>query len=118
MLWVSAIGSAFLESLAYTMVIAYVLNSMFNEGSIEVPVRPLMWALSLGACLGGIGSLKGSSANLACVGVSERFSPSNPIKGEHFLRYGFPLLLAIVSAGSLYQYVIFVHIAAGGEGYV
>lgn len=109
-LWVSALGSAFLESLPYAMAIAYVLNGLLEEGALSVPVMPLVWALSVGACVGGIGSLKGSSANLACVGVSERYSPSNPIRGTHFLRFGFPLLLMIISSATLYQYVVFVHI--------
>jgi Na+/H+ antiporter NhaD/arsenite permease-like protein len=104
-------GSAFLESLPYTMVIAYVLNALRSEEALAVNVRPLTWALSVGACVGGIGSLKGSSANLACVGVSERYSPSNPIRGHHFLRYGFPLLLMIISTVTLYQHVVFLYIA-------
>lgn len=110
-LWASALGSAFLESLPYAMAAAYVLHGLLHEGALEVPVQPLVWALSVGACVGGIGSLKGSSANLACVGVSARYSPSNPIDGGHFLRYGFPLLLLIVSFATVYQYVVFAHVA-------
>ena len=33
---------------------------------------PLWWALSLGACLGGNGTLIGASANLAVAGIAER----------------------------------------------
>mmetsp|Transcript_18814 Transcript_18814/g.44348 ORF Transcript_18814/g.44348 Transcript_18814/m.44348 type:complete len:1301 (-) Transcript_18814:275-4177(-) len=111
-LWISAIGSAFLESLPFTMVITYVLHGINSEGVLLAQVGPLTWALSVGACVGGIGSLKGSSANLACVGVSARYAPSNPIKGHHFLRYGFPLLLLIISVATAYQHVVFVYIAS------
>ena len=33
---------------------------------------PLWWALSLGACLGGNGTLIGASANLTVAGFAER----------------------------------------------
>ena len=33
---------------------------------------PLWWCLSLGACLGGNGTLIGASANLTVAGISER----------------------------------------------
>mmetsp|Transcript_622 Transcript_622/g.1873 ORF Transcript_622/g.1873 Transcript_622/m.1873 type:complete len:99 (+) Transcript_622:217-513(+) len=97
------------------MAIGYVLHGLLQEEALSVHVLPLVWALSVGACVGGIGSLKGSSANLACVGVSERYSPSNPIRGTHFLRYGFPLLIVIISVATAYQHVVFVYIAPQQE---
>jgi Na+/H+ antiporter NhaD/arsenite permease-like protein len=106
-LWVSAIGSAFLESLPYTTTITYILLNMINSNDLGIPVLPLAWALSVGACVGGIGSIMGSSANLVCVAVSERYSPQNTIKGKHFLQYGFPLLLISVTIATAYQHVLF-----------
>ena len=35
-------------------------------------LRPIWWALALGACLGGNGSLIGASANFAVAGIAER----------------------------------------------
>src|SRR5690349_23058564 len=37
-------------------------------------VLPVWWALALGACLGGNGTLIGSAANLTVAGVAERRS--------------------------------------------
>ena len=37
-----------------------------------VDVTPLWWALSLGACLGGNGTLVGASANVVLAGVSAK----------------------------------------------
>lgn len=85
-LWVSAIGSAFLESLPYTTTITYIIINLMNQDDLGIPILPLAWALSVGACVGGIGSIMGSSANLVSIGVSERYSPANPIKGIHFLK--------------------------------
>jgi Na+/H+ antiporter NhaD/arsenite permease-like protein len=60
----------------------------------------LWWALSLGACLGGNGTLIGASANLAVAGIAER----NGI-GFSFLtytKYGFGLMLLSVAISNLY----------------
>ena len=35
-------------------------------------IEPLWWCLSLGACLGGNGTLVGASANLTIAGIAER----------------------------------------------
>lgn len=111
-LWVSAIGSAFLESLPYTTTITYILLDMRNNQADElgIDVNKLAWALSVGACVGGIGSIMGSSANLVAMSVSERYSPDQKIIGSDFLRYGFPTLVVTVLFSSLYQYIIFVGI--------
>mmetsp|Transcript_16378 Transcript_16378/g.36159 ORF Transcript_16378/g.36159 Transcript_16378/m.36159 type:complete len:786 (+) Transcript_16378:66-2423(+) len=107
MLWVAGLGSAFLESLPFTTTVAYILISLRNEDSLGIPVMPLAWALSLGACVGGIGSIMGSSANLVAMSISERYSPKDKIEGKHFLQYGLPLLIVLLIIGSVYQYVLF-----------
>jgi len=70
-LWVSAVGSAFLESLPYTTTMVYVLLNLEETDELGIPIKPLIFALSLGACCGGIGSIMGSSANLVAISVSE-----------------------------------------------
>lgn len=113
-LWVSTIGSAFLESLPYTTTMTYILADLRNSGDMGIPVEPLCWALSVGACVGGIGSIMGSSANLVSMAVSERYSPDNPIRGIDFLKYGFPTLLVITVVGTGYQLLVFCALKASG----
>ena len=55
MLWVSGIGSAFLESLPYTTTVCYILLNLENDPDLGIPTKPLAYALSVGACVGGIG---------------------------------------------------------------
>eukprot|EP00927_Polykrikos_kofoidii_P005212 TRINITY_DN12081_c0_g1_i2.p1 TRINITY_DN12081_c0_g1~~TRINITY_DN12081_c0_g1_i2.p1 ORF type:complete len:729 (+),score=109.50 TRINITY_DN12081_c0_g1_i2:106-2187(+) len=106
-LWVSTLGSAFLESLPYTTTMTYILADLRNNGTLGIPVEPLCWSLSVGACVGGIGSIMGSSANLVCLSVSERYSPGNPVTGRDFLVYGFPTLLMITVLATGYQLLLF-----------
>jgi Na+/H+ antiporter NhaD/arsenite permease-like protein len=70
------------------------------------------YALSVGACIGGIGSIMGSSANLVSMGISQRYMPdsapdSHKIVGGDFMKHGFPLLLVLISVASLYQWIAF-----------
>lgn len=114
-LWVSSLGSAFFESLPYTATIAAVLKNMqFSETPIGIPLTPLGWALSVGACVGGIGSIMGSSANLVALAVSHRYSPDEAIEGKHFLQYGLPLLFILTLITSLWQYIMFTVLAFPG----
>ena len=47
---------------------------------LELPLPPLVYSLALGACLGGNGTLIGSSANLVCSGVAEQHGYSFSFK--------------------------------------
>ena len=39
---------------------------------MSLPLQPLVYALALGACLGGNGTLIGASANVVTAGVAEQ----------------------------------------------
>lgn len=110
-LWVSAIGSAFLESLPYTTTVVYILLGMRTQtiNGIE-DTDMLVWPLSVGACVGGIGSIMGSSANLVCMAVSSRYSDrhEHKVQGGDFLRYGLPNMFVLVFICMIWQLILFV----------
>eukprot|EP00973_Karenia_brevis_P084260 11693308-Karenia_brevis.AAC.1 len=64
LLWVCAFGSAFLESLPFTTTMVYILLDMKQQDTGAFDPGVMAWPLSVGACVGGIGSIMGSSANL------------------------------------------------------
>ena len=49
-----------------------VIKSMAPTFGGPEGLLPLWWSLSLGACLGGNGTLIGASANLTVAGIAER----------------------------------------------
>ncbi|CAH7460379.1 Oca2 [Phodopus roborovskii] len=49
-----------------------VLVNLSQDPDISLPALPLMYALALGACLGGNGTLIGASANVVCAGIAEQ----------------------------------------------
>lgn len=96
-LWVSAIVSAFLDNIPFVATLIPMLLTMESSG---VDVTPLWWALSLGACLGGNGSLIGASANVVLAGVSSK--NGYPITFVQYLKKGFPLMLVSVFISMIY----------------
>ena len=74
--WASAIFSAFVDNIPFTATMVPVLQQLVNE--VEgVSIRPLAWALCLGACFGGNGTLIGASANIVMASKAE-VVPLNP----------------------------------------
>lgn len=71
-LWISALGSAVLDSLPVTAMMVRVVVSMVHKEYLTLPIQPLVWALTFGACLGGNGTLYGSSANVVSAGIAEQ----------------------------------------------
>ena len=91
-LWVSAIISAFLATL---------IPPILTMESSGVDVAPLWWAVSLGACLGGNGTLIGASANVVLSGISNRHG--FPITFASYFKVGFPLMLLSVGICTIYM---------------
>lgn len=52
-LWVSAIASAFVDNIPLTTMMIKVSISLAEKPNLNLPLQPLIWALALGACLGG-----------------------------------------------------------------
>jgi len=63
---------------------------------------PLWWALALGACLGGNGSLIGASANLIVAGFAQR--AGHPIQFLVFMKHAFVLMLISIAISHAYIY--------------
>jgi Na+/H+ antiporter NhaD/arsenite permease-like protein len=92
-LWVSAIASAFIDNIPFvaTMlpIVAY-LNQVIPGAESGI----LWWALSLGACLGGNGTMIGASANVVTVGIAE--SLGYPISFMAYMRMAWwPMMISV-----------------------
>lgn len=72
-LWISAIASAFVDNIPLTTMMIRIIISLGTKEALNLPLQPLVWALSFGACLGGNGTLIGASANIICAGVASQY---------------------------------------------
>ena len=71
-LWASAILSAIVDNIPFVATMIPLIKAMAPAFGGPDAIGPLWWALSLGACFGGNGTLIGASANLTVAGLAER----------------------------------------------
>jgi Na+/H+ antiporter NhaD/arsenite permease-like protein len=82
-LWAAAIISAVIDNIPFVAAMIPLIKVLAPAVGGEEALLPLWWALSLGACLGGNGTLIGASANLTVAGIAQR----NGVRFD-FLTYG------------------------------
>jgi Na+/H+ antiporter NhaD/arsenite permease-like protein len=102
-LWVSAILSAVIDNIPFVATMIPLIKDMAPAFGGPNAIEPLWWSLSLGACLGGNGTLTGASANLAVAGIAAR----NGIRFGfmRYLAYGAPLTLVSIAICQLYVWL-------------
>lgn len=103
-LWLSAIASAFVDNIPF---VATMIPLIKDIGAMTgIPVLPLWWALSLGACLGGNGTLIGASANVIVAGIAERNGYSFTF--IEYTKVAFPLMLLSIIISHVYIYFVYL----------
>lgn len=101
-LWVSALLSSFLDNIPFVATLIPLIITM-GEGGADT--RPLWWALSLGACLGGNGTLVGASANVVLSSIGKR--NGHEITFGHYFKIGFPMMLMSIAISTVYLLIKF-----------
>lgn len=104
-LWASAILSAIVDNIPFVATMIPMIEAMAPSMGGDEAIEPLWWALSLGACLGGNGSLIGASANVMVASFAERAGQRIPF--IKFLVLGFPLMILTVIISSIYAWIAF-----------
>jgi Na+/H+ antiporter NhaD/arsenite permease-like protein len=94
-IWVAAIVSAFVDNIPFTAtmlpIVAYLSEVIPGAGD------QLWWALAIGACFGGNGTIIGASANVVTMGISE--SRGYHISFVGFMKKTFPFMIISVAIG-------------------
>ncbi len=111
-LWMSALVSAIVDNIPYTATMIPMIGgpggliekiSLMNGNTPEIQetVRyALWWSLSLGACLGGNGTLVGASANVVASGIAAK--SGHKISFMKFTKYGVIITLQSLILSSIY----------------
>jgi Na+/H+ antiporter NhaD/arsenite permease-like protein len=115
-LWGSAILSAAVDNIPYVAamnpLIVDLARSLHPEISdyatlVHQPdIIPLWWALALGACLGGNGTIVGASANVVIVDIARK--AGYPVSFWQFFKFGFPVMMGSVLMSALYLWFLFL----------
>ena len=99
-LWASAFLSAIVDNIPFVATMIPLIKTMAPAFGGPDHIQPLWWCLSLGACLGGNGTLIGASANLTVAGIGERNEV--PFKFMTYTLYAFPMMLVSVAICHVY----------------
>ncbi|PIH04827.1 hypothetical protein CS538_06530 [Clostridium combesii] len=102
-LWISAIASAFIDNIPFVATMIPLIKAMGTMGGMDIV--PLWWALSLGACLGGNGTMIGASANLVVIGIAEK--SGYKISFKDYFKLGFPVMLVSIVICTAYLLMFF-----------
>lgn len=103
-LWLSAIASAFIDNIPFVATLIPMIKEMGAMGMTNL--EPLWWALSLGACLGGNGTLIGASANVVVAGMASQHG--SPISFVGYMKIAFPLMILSIIIASIYIYLFYL----------
>ena len=98
----SAVISSFLDNIPFVATMIPILLAMESTG---MDVTPLWWAVSLGACLGGNGTLIGASANVVLSDISKKHG--HEITFAKFFKTGFPIMMLTILIAGVYLVVRF-----------
>jgi Na+/H+ antiporter NhaD/arsenite permease-like protein len=94
-LWASALLSAIVDNIPFVATMIPLIKSMAPAYGGADSIVPLWWCLSLGACLGGNGTLIGASANLTVAGLAERNGIA--FRFSTYTLYAFPMMLVSIA---------------------
>ncbi len=103
-LWVSAIASAFIDNIPFVATMIPLIQAMGTLGITDL--GPLWLALSLGACLGGNGTIIGASANVVASGIAEE--AGHKITFGKYFKVAFPVMLLTIAISTVYLIVFYL----------
>lgn len=100
-LWVSGLISMILDNIPFVTVMIPVIMGIQSQ-LVGVDSSILWWALSLGACLGGNGTLVGASCNVVSVDLAKKRGVN--ITFLEYLKFNLPLTIGFLAVCSAYLF--------------
>jgi Na+/H+ antiporter NhaD/arsenite permease-like protein len=98
-LWASAILSSVVDNIPFVATMIPLVKDMAPAFGPD-GLMPVWWALSLGACLGGNGTIIGASANLTVAGLAERAGIR--FSFIEYMKIAYPVMLITVALSMIY----------------
>ncbi len=112
----SAMFSAILDNIPFVITMVPMIKKLIaqlalHQGILDPDLiqtqiaQPLWWALALGACLGGNGTMIGASANIIVSKIGGK--NKTPVSFIHFSKYGFPFMVQSILICLVYIWIKF-----------
>ena len=103
-LWSAAFISAIVDNIPFVATMIPIVKQLgaATPGGMAA-IEPVWWALALGACLGGNGTLIGASANLAVAGLAEQ--AGEPLHFWSYAKVAAPMTLVSIVLAAIYVWL-------------
>jgi Na+/H+ antiporter NhaD/arsenite permease-like protein len=112
----SAVLSAFVDNIPYVAAMNPLIVDLARSLHPDIAdyttlvhqpdIIPLWWALALGACLGGNGTIIGASANVVIVDIARK--AGYRITFWQFFKLGFPVMVGSIAISAIYLWFLFL----------
>lgn len=99
-LWISAIFSAFVDNIPIVTMMLKLAIKLNRCDDMQLPLLPMIWAISMGVCFGGNGTLIAASSNVVAAGIANQHGYK--ITFMEFFKYGFPVMIICDVVASIY----------------
>jgi Na+/H+ antiporter NhaD/arsenite permease-like protein len=107
-LWVSALSSSFVDNIPYTATMIPIIKHIIPTFKNITPhsLEALWWALSLGACFGGNGTIVGASANVVIQGLAAK--EKHKISFMQYFKIGFIVMIITIITSTFYLAIFYL----------
>lgn len=104
LVWISAFASAFVDNIPFVATMIPLVKAIGQTG--HESITAFWWAISLGACLGGNGTLIGASANIIVSGIAKK--QGYDLSFGKFFRIGFPMMIVSIILSTAYLLIFYL----------
>ena len=101
--WFSALVSSAIDNIPFVATMIPLVKTMEVDMGGREAMMPVWWALSLGSCFGGNGTLIAASANVIVAGISQK--EGHPIHFMKFLIWSIPITIGSIAIASIYLHI-------------
>ncbi len=99
-IWIIGLASTVINNIPFVALMIPVIFELQNQMTGQPDLDLLWWALALGACLGGNGTIIGSSAGYIGVELAKKYGVN--ISSLEFAKVGMPITIISLSISSVY----------------
>lgn len=101
-LWLSGVASAFVDNIPFTATMIPLIQNMQDMLNLH-HADYMWWALALGACFGGNGTIIGASPNVIMLAIAAKEGYN--VSFGRFFKLCFPIMLITLLISSVYIYL-------------
>jgi len=102
-LWSAAGASMIIDNIPLVAIMIPIIQAIEHTMNLGDDFRPIWWALLMGACYGGNGTLISSSPNVVVAGIAAR--KRRRIGFFEYLKWGVPVTIVSIAISSVYIWV-------------